>query len=136
MRPTTITSAAATSLLAGLLLAPGCSKKYDHRQLGPDSPRGREVRRMLAALREAGRDGLDQTMRRDGAGGLDRQRAEALRAALAELIDARSVELATVDRFGENVFRAGFRVAAGGRERTVYFLLVAGDGRLRWAGRN
>jgi len=132
MRRITITSVAATMLL----LAQGCSQKYDRKRPGPDSPRGQEVARMLSALREAGGDGLDETIRRDGAAALDDMRAGALRAALLELVEARSVELETLDRFGENVYRAGFRVASGRDERKTHLLLVVSDGELRWAGPN
>ena len=132
MRRITITSVAATMLL----LAQGCSQNYDRKRPGPDSPRGQEVARMLTALREAGGDGLDETIRRHGAAGLDDARAGALRAALLELVEARSVELETLDRFGENVYRARFRVASGRDERKTHLLLVVSDGKLRWAGPN
>ena len=132
MRRITITSAAATMLF----LAQGCSQKYDQKHPGPDSPRGQEVARMLSALREAGGDGLDETIRRDGAAGLDDARAGALRAALLQLIEATTVRLKTVDSFGENVYRAGFRVTSDGDDRKTHLLLVVSDGKLRWAGPN
>ena len=91
---------------------------------------------MLTALREAGADGLDETIRRDGAAGLDDARAGALRAALLQLIEATEVRLKTVDSFGENVYRAGFSVTSDGDERKMHLLLIVSDGELRWAGPN
>ena len=119
-----------------LLLTFGCSQEYAQKRPGPDSPRGREVSRMLAALREAGSDGLDETIRRHGAAGLDDARAGILRATLRQLIEATTVQLQTLDRFGENVYRAGFLVASGQDDRKTHLLLVLSDGELRWAGPN
>ena len=115
----------------------GCPKPYGHRRLEGDCPQAAEVRDMLKVLRERGESGLPKTLRESAASGLDASQTQALQAALKELIQADSAELARIDRFGSNVYRATFRVSRDAKTTDAALLLVTGDGgRLRWAGPN
>ena len=123
-------------LVATAMLSAGCSGDYEQKQLGDDSPQAKQVRAMIASLRQAGLEGLDETMRRQAAEGLDRRQMAGLRATLAEIIAAEKVELHHLDRFGKSVCRARLDLAEGGQQRKVFVLLVESRGNLRWAGRN
>jgi hypothetical protein len=136
MSRTTISKTIVAATLAIVLACPGCSKKYFRRPVEKDSPRAQEVRAMLGALRSAGPAGLEEVIRQQAAGGMTELQAQSLRGALVSLAEAEAVELEDMDRFGEDVYRAAFRVTAGGSSQSVCMLLVWADGRLHWAGRN
>jgi len=121
--------------LAAAVLA-GCSDKYDRQGLGADSAQAAQVRRMIAALRNAGSDRAEDVMRRQMPAGLQSRRAEALKATLTRIVKADSVELAKIDRFGDKVYRASLKLTSADREQTIHVLLVQGEGELRWAGQN
>ena len=125
--------------IAILLLAAaagGCSKDYEQKKLGKDSPEGQRVRAMVESLRQGGEKGLPDALARQSAGGLSQAQAEALQASLRELIQASSVEMERFDSFGPKVYRATFTITSAGNSRTAAFLLVAQGDELRWAGRN
>ncbi len=121
---------------ATVVLAAGCSRDYEQKQLGDDSPQAGQVRDMIASLRQGGLERLDETMRRQAAEGLSRQQQAGLRATLAEIIEAEKVELNRLDRFGKNVCRAALDLSEGPQQSKVFVLLVESQGDLRWAGRN
>ena len=121
---------------ATVALAAGCSKDYGQKQLGDDSPQAGQVRAMIASLRRAGLERLDETMRQQAAEGISVQQQAGLRATLAEIIEAEKVELNRLDRFGKNVCRAALDLSEGERRSKVFVLFVESRGNLRWAGRN
>lgn len=91
---------------------------------------------MIASLREGGTDGLEEHLRQYAVSDLTDARTAALRATLMEIVNAEAAELARLDRFGDDVYRASMRLTSGVRTRTFPVLLVETDGALRWAGRN
>ena len=123
-------------ILAALLLAAGCDKEYDQRDLAGDSPQAAEVRAMIRTLRQAGGKGVDEFMARHGAQGLSAGRQVALRATLLRIAQAETVELERLDSFGKNVCRASLRLGPSGRTESLFALLIVKDGQLRWAGPN
>jgi hypothetical protein len=127
-----------TAFLLSLMAASlaGCGDDYEHERLGPDSERFRGVSQMLSELRAAGEAGFDGMIDRHGAPNLPPQRRTALAAALRQLIEAEQAELIRMDAFGENVYRATFRLSIDGEERTTAMLLIETDDGLRWAGMN
>ncbi len=114
----------------------GCSRDYEQKKLGKDSPEAQRVRTMVDALRQGGEQGLAAAMRAQAAGGLTGAQELALQASLRELIAADGVEVEKVDSFGPQVYRATLRVSAGGQTRAVALLLVVKGDEFRWAGRN
>lgn len=132
------TSRAALVLLAVAALAvAGCAKKYAQQSLGKDGPVAQEIGAMVAALRSAGPEGLDQAIQEQAAGGLTAIQERSLRASLSRIATADAAELEDLSRFGRNVYRASLRLrSGGGTSATVCMLLVHADGRLRWAGQN
>jgi hypothetical protein len=118
-----------------LTLLAGCSTKYQHSDLSTDSPEGKKVAAMIEAVRKAKSDGLNSVILSNCAPGLNDREKESLKATLAEISAASGAELAAIDRFGDNVFRASIRLA-GPQESTIYVLLISKDDQLYWAGRN
>ena len=121
---------------AAAAVLPGCSEKYEQKDLGPDSPQGRQVRRMVDALRAGGTGNLDAAMAAQAVSGLDAAQSDAMRATLTELIQADAVQLVDLYLHGEKVYRASFRLTAGDQTRDLFMLLVETGGEIRWAGRN
>jgi len=122
---------------AGLLLAfaaGGCAKEYDRAELGEDSPRGREVRRMIEALRDADPAGRSERIDDQLAADLTDRQRQAARAALERIADADAAALQRIDTFGDRVYRAAIALTEGPDEATLTMLLVETDGQLRWAG--
>lgn len=136
MSRTTTRNKILCSLIVTASLVAGCSEDYEQKQLGDDSPRAVQVRAMIASLRQAGLEKLDETMRQQSASELDRRQRAGLRATLAEIIAADDVKLNSLDRFGQSVFRATLEVSEGGQQSNVFILLIESEGNLRWAGRN
>ena len=136
MSRTTTSRITSAALLAGCLLAAGgCSQKYENRQLGLDSPEAKKVRALLAALRSGGEGGLDQAVRRDGAGNLTEPQARMLRETLRKLATAEKVELTRMDRYGKDVWRAIFTLVGPDGEASLPILLVIPEGgKPVWAG--
>lgn len=131
---TMIRNSAVWVLAAGLL--GGCAGEYERRDLGPDSPQGRQVRKMIDALRQAG-DAFDAEAARQSADGLTESQAAGLKYLLRQIAQAERVELASLDRFGERVYRAALDLAGPQGPRKLHVLLVeVADGQLRWAGAN
>jgi hypothetical protein len=126
------------TLLAVFLLVgiAGCSKDYEQKKLGTDSPQAAQVRAMVQSLRQAGEKGLLDVMKQQSAGSLSEPQTESLQASLRELAAAESAELDRIDRFGPEVYRATFTLASAGKTRPVALLLVSKANQLRWAGRN
>ena len=114
----------------------GCSESYDRQGLGADSPQAVQVRRMIAALRNAGSDRVEEIMRRQMPTNLQSHRADALKATLTNIVKADSVELTKIDCFGDKVYRASLKLTSAGRRQALHVLLVQAEGKLRWAGRN
>ncbi|MCD4699822.1 MAG: hypothetical protein K8R91_04535 [Phycisphaerae bacterium] len=123
-------------LVAVVIFAAGCSGDYKQKQLGDDSPQAVQVRAMIASLRQAGLERLDETMRQQVAEGLNRRQKAGLRAMLTEIILVEKVKLHSLDRFGQSVCRATLELSEGGQQSKVFVLLVENQGNLRWAGRN
>jgi hypothetical protein len=115
----------------------GCSKEYEHRKLGRDSPQAKQVRKMVQSLHEGGLERLGELMARQAAADLTGGQTRVLRGALERIVDADSVELEKIERFGKNVYRAVFRLDEKNGPATLAVLLVtAKAGTLRWAGPN
>jgi hypothetical protein len=114
----------------------GCSKGFEQKKLGKDSPQADQVRAMVQALRQAGEKGLSDLLPRQAAGELTDSQRQSLRASLMELIRADSVELDRIDRFGPEIYRVTFTLVAAGKSRPAALLLVVQGDQLRWAGRN
>ncbi|MDP7636789.1 MAG: hypothetical protein QF577_04480 [Phycisphaerae bacterium] len=115
----------------------GCSKEYEHRKLGRDSPQAKQVRKMVQLLHEGGLERLDELMARQAAADLTGGQTRVLRGAMERIVDADTVELEKIERFGKNVYRAVFRLDGKNRSATLAVLLVtAKAGTLRWAGPN
>jgi hypothetical protein len=123
-------------LLTAAIAMTGCSKDFEQKKLGKDSPEASRVRAMVDALRQGGEKGLAETMKTQAAGGLTGSQELALQASLRELIAADAVEVDKVDSFGPQVYRATLKLSTGGKTRAVALLLVATGDELRWAGRN
>ena len=136
MHRTTIRNSVLWAALAAGLVAAGCSGEYKQDRLDADSRRAAEVRSLVASLREGGTDGIEGHLRRHASGGLTDVQTLALRATLAEIVNAEAVELARIDRFGDDIYRASLKLTSGGQIRTFTVLLVETGGALRWAGRN
>lgn len=133
----TINSVILSAAVAALVMAPGCGKKYPRQDVGTDSPTAQEVRSMVGRLQSAGADGLEEAIARQAAGGLTAVQSKSLRASLAMIAKAETVELEDLSQFGRDVYRASLRLqSAGGTSATVCMLLVRSGGTLHWAGQN
>ena len=130
----TIRTSCLLPVLAAMALSTGCRKEYARDRLGTDSGPAGEVRGMIDALREAGKDRLDEMMQRQAADGLTANQHAALTAALGGLIAADSVELQQIDRFGDGVYRVSLLLSSEDNTTTVYLLLVMKHDQLLWAG--
>jgi len=122
------------SVLLWALLLSGCSSQdYQQQPLTPDSPTGREIQQMLDALAETDAEALERYIDRYGATDLNDQQTRGLTAALRSLAGGQP-RLSKLDRFGDNVVRAGIEPAEG--RPLVWMLLIETDDGLRWAGPN
>lgn len=137
MSRTTISSTVLVAALAAALAVSGCGKRYPRQDVGKDSPTAQEVRAMVGQLQSAGANRLEEAIARQAAGGLTAIQTQSLRASLAQIAQAKTVELEDLSQFGRDVYRASLRLrSAGGTSGTVCMLLVRSDGALRWAGQN
>ena len=136
MIPTTLRNSL-VALLVTMLLSAGCSREYEHERFAQDSPESVHIRGLVCALREDGPDRLDELMPRQAAPGLTEEETRSLRFALAQIVEADTVELEKTERFGRQVYRAVFRLGTADGPRTLALLLVKPqDGALRWIGKN
>ena len=114
----------------------GCSKEYQHADVGKDSPLGKKASAMIESLRSAGKDGLPGVMQQDGAGGLNQGQQAMLQAALEEIAAADKAELTDMESFGKNVCRASIKLTSAGKTREMSMLMVISTEQLKWAGKN
>jgi fructose-specific phosphotransferase system component IIB len=114
----------------------GCSKDYQHAEMGKDSPLGKKAAAMIQAMRSAGKDGLAAVVGRDGASGLNQSQQAGLQAALEEIVAADQAELTDMERFGDKVFRATIQTTVGGKSQEFCMLMVLSGDELKWAGKN
>ena len=125
------------AVIAAMLLLGGCSKEYSLDRLEADGPEAKRVKSLIADLRQAGTDGLDDTLTAQAIPELTTKQLEALRAALEKMIFADSVELEKIEQFGENVYRAVLAMETEGKPESMAMLLSPGpDDKLRWIGKN
>ena len=114
----------------------GCSKEYQHAEMGKDSPMGKKAAAMMQSIRSAGKEGLAEIVRRDGASGLNESQQAGLQATLEEIAAADQAELIDMERFGDKVFRATIQLAIGGKLQEFCMLMVLSGDELKWAGKN
>ena len=131
----TIRNSLAAAILAAAVPA-GCGKEYARKNMPADAKQAAEVRSMIEALRRAGESRLDEVMRQQAAGGLSERQREALAATLRQIVLADKVELKTLDRFGDDVYRASLQLTFRDSSSDLVALLVETGGALRWAGPN
>ncbi len=124
----------ATMCLVAAVLLAGCSQKYAQRRMDDNSDAAKQVRTMIDELRRAGADRLDEMVSTQKAPALSGKRLASLRAILAQVVGAQTVEVTRVDRFGENTYRSALKLTTEGQARHISLLLVADSGELRWAG--
>lgn len=125
---------AAVLILTALLLA-ACGGKYEHTKVGPSSPEGRQILQMVETLRQGGLDALPEMLRQQ-APDLTPSQLEAVKYLLTRMIEARSVELTALDRFGPQVYRGVFRLEEKEGAKSIPILLIAQDQKFYWAGPN
>ena len=128
--------AVAFCFIATAALLSGCSKDYEHSQLGLDCAEAGQVREMVAALMAAGDQNLARTIADQSASDLTESQSRMLTAVLTQIASAQSVELTKIDRFGEDILRASLHLRGETGQRDIHMLLIARDGHLRWAGPN
>jgi outer membrane murein-binding lipoprotein Lpp len=116
----------------------GCSSKDDYTRsdVDADSSQGRQVAAMIEQLpapHEAA--ALDSYVTAHAAPGLTDPQQQGLRYALEQLAGSPQRKLQSIDRFGDNVYRAVVeRSPAAGDVQVM--LLVEVDHELKWAGAN
>ena len=116
-----------------LTLLGGCKKEYSHKRLGDASREFARVEQMLQDIRQATGDALAGVLTEQMTAGMDDQQQKYLSSSLERLASAEKVELLKVDRFGQDICRATFKLTDSGKARRVSILLTAdGDGKLRW----
>ncbi|MBI1368981.1 MAG: hypothetical protein GC162_10050 [Planctomycetes bacterium] len=106
----------------------GCGNDFARSDLGPDSPRGREVTAIIEQLRSADAAHFDQFT----ADALTPAQNKAVQLMLNTLARSPDARLTSFERFGDNVYRAGFDV----NQRTLYALLIDKNNHLLFAGPN
>lgn len=126
---------AVVCIMAAVFLA-GCSQKYEHQRMDDDSDPANQIRAMIEELRRGGADELDEIISAQKVPTLSNTRQASLRAILAQIAGADTVELTRLDRFGRNAYRSALKLTTRGQTRRISLLLVADSGRLRWAGKN
>jgi len=120
-----------------LVICAGCSKEYGHERLGADGPEARQVRSLVAALRQAGPDGLDRVLAGQAMPGLTEQQLTGLRSALDQIITADKTELRKIEKFGKQAYRAVFDLQTAEGPKSLAMLLAVGeDDTLKWLGKN
>ncbi len=127
-----IAAVLAAALLGG---GAGCSSGYERHDVGVDSVEGKAVKKMLAELR-GGAAQVDKFIETHGAAGLTPSQATGLKNMLTQFAAAPKLRLVSIDRFGNNIFRAGITMSDAKTSPIIFVLLVANDGELRWAGAN
>ena len=111
----------------------GCSREYSQSRLDADGPEATQVKTLVAALRQAGAEGLGTETTLQAIPGLTEPELESLRFALAKIVAADSVELVKIERFGKKVYRAVFTLDTGGASESLSMLLgPSADGKLKW----
>lgn len=123
----TLTRSALALLAAALLAAGGCSKKFEHDELTPDSAAGRQITALAEALQKVAADeqALQGAIHDQLAPGLPAPAAAALEPALSALAKAKDVKLVRLDRFGK-FLSATFRATdpQSGEAQDSFFLLT------------
>ncbi len=130
-----------TVLPAALALAVlamfGCSEQYAPSRLGADSPEAKQVVTLIAELRQAGPDAIDQTVSDQAKDGLTELELKGLRFGLDKIVAADAAELRKIERFGDQVYRAVLSLKTDGKTESLAMLLTGGpDDKLRWVGVN
>ncbi|MBT3199283.1 MAG: hypothetical protein HN350_05155 [Phycisphaerales bacterium] len=110
----------------------GCSREYSQSRLDADGPEATQVKTLVAALRQAGADGLPAETTAQAIPGLTEPELKGLRFALGKIVSADSVELQKIERFGK-VYRAVFALDTDGAPGSLSMLLgPSSDGKLKW----
>ena len=122
--------------LTAVLAWAGCRKEYARKEFDTASPQWAKVRSMIDTLRKADQDHLDEIMQMRAADGLDERQRSSLEASLMQIMQAETVELKQVTRFGQKVYRISLRLSSSGDAGMLFMLIVDKDGKLCWAGRN
>jgi hypothetical protein len=130
-----------TILPAALALAAlamlGCSEQYAPNRLDADSPEAKQVVTLIAGLRQAGPDAIDQTVSNQAKDGLTEQELKSLRFGLDKIVAADTVALRKIERFGDQVYRVVLSLETDGGTESLAMLLTGGDDdKLRWIGVN
>jgi hypothetical protein len=123
-------------LAVGVAAVAGCSKQYQPAGVSVDSPPGQAVQAMLAQLRAATGQELQDVLARQIADGLDEGRLARLRASLETLAASDQAKLDKITQFGADLYRCTFSYEAGGRPGAITILVLAAQDQYRWAGQS
>ena len=119
--------------IVGSFTLTGCSGEYSQGSVSTDSPQGQQVAGMIQAIRESKDPATDPLIDEQFSNEEEPDTTKALRGAIVNLARSPGLELVSIDRFGDQVYRACFSFGQAPQTQRKTFLLVSVDGKLRWA---
>jgi hypothetical protein len=131
-----ISSSIVWLLAVGVGMSAGCSKQYQPAGVTVDSPQGQAVQAMLAQLRAAKGQELQDALARQIADGLDEGRLAMLRSSLETLAASDQAKLDKITQFGADLYRCTFTYETAGRTGAVTVLVLSAKDQYRWAGQS
>ncbi|QNN24239.1 hypothetical protein HED60_18835 [Planctomycetales bacterium ZRK34] len=122
--------------LLTVMLLTGCGDRYEHAELGLDSPQAQQVVAMLDQLHDAAPTALDTFIHDHAAERLTQAQTTALRALLQRIAEADEASLTSIDQFGPQVYRVQITTKSRSKTDQTHALLIMQNDRLLWAGPN
>lgn len=127
------TRATFAAVMVGVFLLAGCGGEYSQGSVSTDSQEARQVSGMIEVIRSSKDPATDPRIDEQFSSEEDPDMTKALRSAVVSLAKSPGLELVSLDRFGEQVYRVCFTFGQAPQTQRKTILLVSVDGRLRWA---
>jgi len=115
-------------LVAAFLAA--CSGEYEQSRLDLNSPQAAKVNAMIADLRDAGPDGMEAVIARDGVP----EQADALKQVLLPIAQADDVQLTRLMAYGDNILAVNILLTTDGQQKAMNLLLKGKGKNVQWLG--
>ena len=119
--------------IVGSFTLSGCSGEYSQGSVSTDSPQAHQVAGMIQTIRTSKDPATDPLIDEQFSSEEEPDLTKALRGAVVNLARSPGLELVSIDRFGDQVYRACFTYGSPPQTQRKTILLVSIDGRLRWA---
>jgi hypothetical protein len=117
----------------GSFILTGCGGDYSQGSVANDSPQAQQVARMIQTIRDSKDPATDPQISEQFSSEEEPDTTKALRGAVVDLARSPGLELASIDRFGDQVYRACFTYGTPPQTKRKTILLVSVEGSLRWA---